>query len=401
MLKNIIFPLLILVLACGRPDPGSTLQFDTQGAEAMLEVIQAIHDREDRETVATLLDEALTLEGYQVSNQRYTSPRRSEGNRVSLPQFRRFLLSYLEDEVDTQDNRRLNIQKAFYQDAIDQPEKYRQALEVFHAIPADRYQQSLERALHWLPEDPGLAVRVWVLFDIGGSGGWEFETEDGRRHMGFDLTKMVDEEGHLDGEMFLATVAHEMHHAGLPLRGYYESIDAATLSDTSRLGLYTTFLESIIKEGAAQKFCSNATGKLSRRVYPDESFAIMAAARVNWDYFMSELTNIHGHAVRQLRGILEGEITDADQIRSDLNQYWSWRAGELEGKTFMLGRRYYYGAELLGVIHEALGREAVFEAFGDLRRIPALYNEGLRKLEPGDYEQVLFPEDLVRMAGEL
>jgi len=81
--------------------------------------------------------------------------------------------------------------------------------------------------------------------------------------------------------------------------------------------------------------------------------------------------------------------------------YWTWRAGENEGKEYILGRRYYYGSELLGVIYEGLGREAIFEIIYDFRKLLPLYNKGLMKLKPEGYKQYLFPGDIIIMVEEL
>ena len=92
---------------------------------------------------------------------------------------------------------------------------------------------------------------------------------------------------------------------------------------------------------------------------------------------------------------------DGKKFVSDYNNIWTWRAGDIEGKKFTLGRRYYYGTELLGVINAAFGREVLFEGLLNIRKILHLYNEGVKKLRPSDFELYLFPEDIIKMVQEL
>ena len=102
-----------------------------------------------------------------------------------------------------------------------------------------------------------------------------------------------------------------------------------------------------------------------------------------------------------LRRILDGQVEDVQAFNTEYRNYWTWQAGEIEGKRLHMGRRYYYGAELLGAIHEAFGRDAVFEVVADLRRLPARYNEALEQLRPEGYRAYTFPDDIIAKIGEL
>jgi len=393
---------LLLLCSCRPPADQSSFHFDASGAEATMSVIQAIHDHADRDSVERLLDEALLLEAYQVSNERYTNPRRSPDNQVTLQEYKTFLLSYLDGAPNTQGNRRLVIQEEAYADAIQHPDKYAEAIRVVRSTPESDYEHAFRLALHWSPEGTILnTAYVWLLFDIGGSGGWQIRTSDGRDHIGFNVLFQLDEDGRLDRDLFLGTLAHELQHMSIPLARYDEAIAYSELPDTSMLKLYSDFLSPMIKEGLATKFCSNAPGKFSSKVDPDRPFAAKATGVENWEYFRSELLEIHSNAVNGLRRILDGQVEDVQAFNTEYQNYWTWHAGDIEGKLFHMGRRYYYGAELLGAIHEALGRDAVFEVVADLRRLPALYNEALEQLRPEDYMAYTFPDDIITKIGEL
>lgn len=379
----------------------SSMHFDYKSAEAMMKVIQALHHHAEAATIEKLLDEALKFNAYQVSHERYTNPERSKESQVTLFQFRSFMLSFSGDLVNTQDNRRLIITKPFYEDAIKNPEKFKKAIKTIQSTPSSSFQGSYELALYWLPKEPDLNIHVWVLFDIGGSGAWAFRTKDGKHNIGFNILHMLDDKGEFDIELFLGTLAHEIHHLCSPLSDYFKAINYDRISETSRLKLYSDYMIPMIIEGMAQKFCNNAPGVMSPKPYPERAFAATQLNLKDWTYFQKQHIDIHNNAIKDLRQLLSSATIDMEKFKSDYNNYWTWRAGENEGKKFTLGRRYYYGSELLGVINAAFGREAIFEGLLDLRKILLLYNKGVKKLRPKDFGQFLFPEDIIKMVQEL
>ena len=400
------FRLVTLMILMGIPGSFAfqnkpSMQFDYKSAEAMMKVIQALHRQEKEPVIQRLLDEALEYKAYAVSHERYTSPERSEENQVTLSQFRKFMLSLSGEQADTQDNRRLIITEPHYKEAIENPEKFHKAIQKIQSTPSSRFQDPFDLALYWLPKKPDLDIHAWILFDIGGSGAWAFRTKDGKDNIGFNILHMLDAQGEFDIELFLGILAHEIHHLGSPLSLYYEAINFDGLSETSRLKMYSDYINTMVAEGMAQKFCNNAPGILSPKPYPEKAFVASPLNLDDWAYFEKQLLDIHNRAIKDLRQLLSSPTIDREKFESDYNNYWTWRAGEIEGKAFTLGRHYYYGSELVGVIHAALGREVLFEGLKDLRKIPLLFNQGIKKLRPKDFEPYLFPEDIVKILQEL
>jgi hypothetical protein len=151
----------------------------------------------------------------------------------------------------------------------------------------------------------------------------------------------------------------------------------------------------------AQKFCNNAPGVLSPKPYPGNAFSATPLNLEDWTYFQKQFLDIHNRAIKDLRQLLCSTTIDREKFESDYSKYWTWMAGDIEGKKFTLGRRYYYGSELVGVINAAFGREVLLEGLLDMREILLLYNEGVEKLRPEDFEQYLFPEDIIKMVQDL
>ena len=176
-LLSLMLILLLLPFSLRSQSQGqASMEFDYFSALAMMEVIEAIHHNEKPEVVEKLLSRALEFEAYKVSHDRYTDTGRSRENQVTLTQFRKFMLSLSKGQADTQNNRRLSITKPPIEDAIINPGKYRKALRIIETKTADRFQTAFETALAWLPDEPDLDIHVWILFDIGGSGAWAFQT---------------------------------------------------------------------------------------------------------------------------------------------------------------------------------------------------------------------------------
>ena len=321
------FSFLIPVFYLSAADSRSVLSLDYQGASAMMDVLQLIHDGAAAPEIGSRLNTALGLEAYRISAEQYDVEKKG----IDLQQFRTFMLSLADENVDTLGNRRLEFLKDYFLDAVKNPEKYRRALAAIGAISQEEVRGALDRALFWLPQGVSLNVKVLVLFDIGG-GAWAYKAKNGQNYSAFSLPFLLDEKGEFDSSMFLLTLAHELHHLGIPVDAYYQSIGYDKLPPGSPLRLYSEYVVSMIKEGMAQKFCSNAPGKLTDKPDPQEEYAAVEEGRRTWDFFISEFDRIHLRAVRDMEKIVAGEIRDVEGFWSDFSNYWTWRAGSVEGR---------------------------------------------------------------------
>jgi hypothetical protein len=92
------------------------------------------------------IDRPIVCEESDDSHQAALFPERSKEDQVTLSEFRRFILSFSEDRVDTHNKRRLVITKPFYDDAIKNPEKFQKALQKVPSVASSHFQDSFERA---------------------------------------------------------------------------------------------------------------------------------------------------------------------------------------------------------------------------------------------------------------
>ncbi|WP_129409078.1 DUF5700 domain-containing putative Zn-dependent protease [Marinitoga lauensis] len=374
----------------------SSITLNYKAIEPMLNVFQAIRNSNNINTIKELLKKILSTSEYQICEEQY----RIEKKQITLDEFKNFILSFSSNSKETQDNKRLLFLKKYYIDAINNLEKYKNALNKIKFISNDDIKEALNIALYWLPGNINLDVEVLILFDIGG-GAWAYKSKSGKYYTAFNILFLLDDQGHFDKDMFLLTLAHELHHLGIPLNTYLKSINYETLSDTHPLKLYSDFFYSIIKEGMAQKFCSNAPTNFSLKPYPEKKFAALKRVEKTWLCFMKEFKDIHKHAIQDLQNIVDGNITDISKFWKDYSNYWTWKAGQIENKDISLGRRYYYGSEILGLINAGMGRTALFEVMFDFRKLLFLYNKSLKKLHPDLYDKYKFPEALVEMIKNL
>jgi hypothetical protein len=86
-----------------------------------------------------------------------------------------------------------------------------------------------------------------------------------------------------------------------------------------------------------------------------------------WSERAAELAETMKHQTTMLDRALAGELTD-EAFSNDLRDYW------LAGK---IGRAYVLGTEMFGAIHYAFGKDAVFTAMRDPRKLFELYDAAL------------------------
>jgi len=372
--------------------PNQKISIDVSGAEALINVFDAMQHGESSQQIDVLLDKALALNPYLVSAERFTA--KDQNSPVTLEEYRNYIKSLSTDSVDDRGNRRLAFLKPRYIDAYQNLSVYKNLIEQVKSLSKEDIDNMLKQATDWLPNDVKVNAELLVMFDIGGAA-WAYRASDAKDYIMFSVLFLLDEDGTFSKEMFLKTVSHEIHHVGIPLNDFITKVDYENLPDTSRLKLYVDFIAGIIKEGMAQKFCSNAPCKFTEKPYPDEIYAAIPKAVENWDYFISDFGAINDSAKTMISEIALNKIVNIENFYERYANYWTWKSGTVENKEIVLGRRYYYGSEVLGLINSALGKEPLFEIMYDFRKFPYYFNVALKKAKPENFENYLFDEVVV------
>jgi len=394
-LKVAIYHLLAVILlpafAAGQIAE-SRVTFDISAAEALIETFEAMQQGKSEKQVDSLIDGMLALHAYVVSAERFGS--KNQISPVSLEEYKRFLKSFTTDSVSDQGNARLAMLKSRYIDAYSNLSDYKKLVNQLKAQLNGYSSGAMQLAAEWLPKNVELNVELLVMFDIGGAA-WAYKASDGKDYIMYSALFLMDDSRNFDSDMFFKNLAHELHHVGIPLNNFASEVGYDSLPPNDRLKLYIDFMYDIVKEGMAQKFCSNAPGKFTPKPYPNEIYAAIPKGVENWSYFISDFQAINDSVKSLLSYIVYGDPVDAGQFFNRYVRYWTWKAGEVEKKEFALDRRYYYGAEVLGLVYAALGKEALFEIMYDYRKLPGYFNMALRKAKPEGYENFLFDDRLV------
>ena len=197
-----------------------------------------------------------------------------------------------------------------------------------------------------LPDDHDIGkVDVICTMGIGGSNGYVF---DGAFH--FDLLRLAD--GNLKDLPLL--LAHEIHHVAMMRYG-------ADFEQT--LTLEEQYIYWFSAEGLAIKFCNNAEGAISKRLYEDrpvneglDEFSI--------DYLNGKFDEALGIFKRTLMSIRE-ETISREEVYQQFSEYWLnfHTEGQQPNETPKLLQPllYSFGNDLFGAIYDAYGKEILFD----------------------------------------
>jgi hypothetical protein len=122
-----------------------------------------------------------------------------------------------------------------------------------------------------------------------------------------------------------------------------------------------------VAEGAATKFVSGSPAGCVPTIAEVRFNIFTPELTKSWKAHVANVAELVEHQVKLLARALAGDLTE-EQLNTEMREYW------LNGAV---GRAYVIGSEMFGAIYVAFGREKVFEAMKDPRRLFALYNAAL------------------------
>jgi hypothetical protein len=235
--------------------------------------------------------------------------------------------------------------KRFYDDLPLFEKKVRE----LEATPLEKLiNDGVRYAQRWLPPEWKIPGFYFPVIPNGGSPA--FSIDDAQ---GYDFFQLPDLQA------LVGTIAHESHHLGMKT----EQPDSLTPAEVMAFRV----MNLAVAEGAATKFVSGSPPG-----------CVPSIAEVRFNIFTPELTRswkahvaneaeLVEHQVKMLDRALAGDLTE-EQLNADMREYW------LNGTV---GRAYVIGSEMFGAIYVAFGKEKVFEAMRDPRRLFSLYNAAL------------------------
>jgi len=349
MLAAMLFCFVTLPLAA------QEIEVDISACRGMGEVLKAMHDGAPRDRVAKRLDELLATRPYRVMFAHYNRSWRP--NHLPPSVFKRMILSLrFEGEYKSGENERADTMRTRWQMMLEDPSRYERKLRQLEAADLPKLiREGVAYARGWLPPDweiPGF------YFPVVPNGGSPAFTIDGAQ--GYDFLQLAEDAGgRIDLHWLIGTISHESHHLGM------RSTIPDGLDERERIAFQVVNLA--IAEGSATKFISGP---------PAGCVPILAEAPFSnftpeltkaWNAHVAREDEIVRHQAALLERALAGELSE-EALRNELRDYW------LNGSV---GRAYVIGAEMFGAIYFAHGKEGVFAAMKDPRRLFALYNEAL------------------------
>ncbi len=324
----------------------------------MLELCKQL--KEDRLDLKRL-EKLLEHEDYQVEFARYKG-------RVSKEEFIDFFSNFFKlnyDEI-TNDDFKAHYQNYTY--LFENLELYEKECEKLKDYTEEMFIEQTKKALLGLPKGFEYGDLNFIFtISIGMSFGWVHENNS---H--FDVIQLI-KMNTLEG--FKSSLAHEIHHIAMN-RIFDDVLDFEKISPEELFYVYFS------GEGLAVKYCNNAEGNLSKSIYDEQKN--IGLDEYTWEYLNNDFEDTFNTFKNQVNMIRSREIKDTGGVQNLIGQYWmnfhTPEQDKNEPPKLMQCRLYSFGNELWGVIHDAFGKEKVFETIRNLKEFPKVYNDSVKKI---------------------
>lgn len=376
-IKNSLILLIIQIVVISSLLKAQSADVDISACVAIEKILFSMKNSVPKTQVSSMLDSVLSTKPYVMMFKHYNRSWRP--NHLPPAVFKRLILSLKFDgEYSVGENQRadqmIEIWKKYYNDL----QLYSKILHQFQKIDLNKLiNDAVSYAQSWLPPKWQIPDFYFPIIPNGGSLAFTIENTQG-----YDFFQMPqDTLNQIDWENFLATVSHESHHLGIHTPG----VGKANTIDS----LAYEFINLFIGEGTAVRFMDNSPGAYvpvltELRKPTQESNRVQSI----WGDYIADVKNIFNKVISTYESISSGKLT-RDQLESEISHYW------LSGYTSLV---YFVGSELFGPIYVAFGKEKVFEAMQNPRKIFYLYNNAI-KLKPRLLGNcTVLPDSMVRHA---
>ena len=381
----------------GKLLPKQKINVDTEAAFAMYKVILAINGGQKPKSINELIDSAFECEAYKLANKDYTAKLVNKMNRISLVDFKKFLIDLSEGQISPLGNISLQAVAANYVELIQNPGKYLVSIEEYNSIPLSFYQKALDAVEKWLPKKSNVKeINVWVLFNM------KPYMQTFENNIYVDVFTWLDSNGNVDKNLYYHALCYAIYKLGYNSQvDFKKRIDYYNLPGESKLKMFTYFLDNSVSVGVAGKLSFNLPGVISKKINPkSKTFWGNKEVEASWMLYEKQSLNVFKQARQELRDILSGKYKTFDMFIKDYDTYWMYYNKDAGRAVVSSYRRAYLGAELMGVIYDAYGKKGMLEATSDLFKVIPMFNKALLKTKPENYEKYLFPDDIVNLLNE-
>ena len=258
----------------------------------------------------------------------------------------------------------LGHSRALWINALQNTEKL---WENFQALrKADLEKASIKLAKRYLPKGADVTNTFHIVL-FGGSPA--FSVGDAN---GYDLLQLpVLEDGTLNMERILLTLAHEMHHSGFANASTLHMSDVENEENISLVGI-------LAAEGMATWLINQPLDHLEEyRTGTDPIYRLMAQ---DWDRLLPQIPELYKNAETDIRLNLIGELE-----QQELQQRW------MSGYQ---GAAYILGCDMIATIEEHLGLKATRSIANDYRQLLNIYNRAAMRANKHGADKFVFNEAL-------
>ncbi len=345
----------ILIAVVSVPMAAQDAKVDISACRGMYNVLKAMRDGEPRDKVSSMLDALLEKPPYRIMFKHYNRSWRP--NHLPKAVFKRMILSLqFEGEYSPGENERADAMRARWTKYYPDLSPYDSQLGQLESANLPKLiKDGVRYAQGWLP--PGWKIPDFCFPVIPNGGSPAFTIENAQ---GYDFLQLSQgRPGELDLNWLVGTVAHESHHMGM------RSVAPGSLSPADAMAYRVVSL--CVAEGVATEFISGPPEGRAPAI-PDVPFHVFTDDLAKaWKEHVDEEEDILKHQIALLDQAAAGELTE-EALNAELRDYW------LNG---VVGRAYVLGADMFGAIYLAFGKQGVFLAMKDPRRLFEMYNAAL------------------------
>lgn len=357
------------------------IELDLSGCYSMLEVLTEMKNGKPENEISKKLDAVLDTKPFQAMFKHYNRSWRPTHLPVAI--FKQMIMSlrfkniYTKGENDRADAM-LPYWIKFYENIALFSENLNQLKK---ADIITKTAAAADFAKSWLP--PGWDIRDAYLPIIPNGGSKAFAIDS---ILGYDFFQLpLDSSGNIKINDLLITISHELHHLG------QKTTMPQTIKKSSDSAAYT-FLSVFVGEGTATKFINNYPGGLVPVADASRDSAFdNAEIRKWWQQYTLEEPALFLRLVSTFEKVYAGSLS-GPELQTEISKFW------LKG---FISPVYFVGSELFGAIYQAYGKEGVFEAMKDFRKLFLLYNNAI-KAKPGILGRCYaLPDSTIRHAGTI
>ncbi|MCX6575490.1 MAG: hypothetical protein NTV82_03740 [Candidatus Aminicenantes bacterium] len=351
-------------------------EVDISACRGIYTVLKAMRDGAPKEQVSSMLETLLDTRPYQVMFKHYNRSWRP--NHLPKPVFKRMILSLqFAEEYSAGENERADTMRARWTKYYPNLSPYEKQLRQLEGANLSKLINDAVRfAQEWLPPEWKIPKFYFPVIPNGGSPAFALENTQG-----YDFLQLAQGTiGEIDLNWLAGTVSHESHHLGM------RSTMPGSLSAADAMAFRVVSL--CVAEGVATYFISGPPPGRAP-AFKGTSFHVFTGELAKaWNDQVSAEEEILQHQTMLLDKAMAGLLTE-EAFNAELREYW------LNG---VVGRAYTLGAEMFGAIYTAFGKEGVFAAIQNPRRLFELYNAAIDAKPEALKRCVRVPDKAVKQA---